>query len=384
VIKAEGISMLQTEHFSRNTTVATPELPLAALQQLAGEQGSAFWELLAGVFDNLRQGILVADATGRVVVYNKVAQQILGYSHDEVAGRVSLWDFCEECRRPPLFRESILRGQSFAAEEVEMSSKYPGNPVGVRVTPLYTQDGTLAGAMATLRSLEEIRARERERKNLVRLASIGRIISSVAHEINNPLQTVRTSLELGLDPRKSPAKRQAYLHAADLEITRITRVIGQMRNFYRPDMAEKRPTDVNTTIHEALALLEKQLHAQNVRVALELTEDLPNVSLVDYQLEQVFLNLILNALEEMPQGGELLISTALDNSGQVMVAFRDSAMQLDAAQAASLFDPFGSHRRAGELALGLSVSREIITELGGTIEMHTEQGNTLVVRLPCQ
>jgi PAS domain S-box-containing protein len=372
------ISFSQSNNASQQIEMAPS---LTALQELA-RQNEDIWELLAGVFDNLSQGIILADRNGRVVVFNQAAEKIMGYQAAEVVGRQSLWDFCEECDRPPLFRESLLRGQSFPEEEVEMYAKdNRRGPVGVKVKPLYGQDGVLKGALATLRSLEESRAREREHKSLVRLASIGRIISAIAHEINNPLQTVRTSLELGLDPRKTPDRRQAYLETADQEITRISRVIGQMRDFYRPNPGQKHPTDVNDTLREALALLDKQIEQSGVEVNLELASNLPAVSLIDYQLQQVFLNLILNALEAMPEGGRLFISSQLEGSN-VLVAFHDSAEPLHPHHAANLFDPFAANGRGGELALGLSVSREIITELGGSIEIQSDDGNTLVVRLP--
>lgn len=354
---------------------------LSALQELA-RQDEDIWELLAGVFDNLSQGIILADRNGRVVIFNQVAEKIMGYRAAEVVGRQSLWDFCEECDQPPLFRESLLHGRSFPEEEVEMYAKdNRRGPVGVKVTPLYGQDGALKGALATIRSLEEIRAREREHKGLVRLASIGRIISAIAHEINNPLQTVRTSLELGLDPRKTPDRRQAYLETADQEITRISRVLGQMRDFYRPNPGQQQPTAVNETLREALALLNKQIEQSGVEVSLELASGLPAVSLIDYQLQQVFLNLILNALEAMPEGGQMFISSRLEGSN-VLVAFHDSAEPLHPRHAANLFDPFAAHGRGGELTLGLLVSREIITELGGSIEIQCDNGNTFVVRLP--
>ncbi len=373
-----------TSYLSKEITQQSQlrNLVLPALQELAQHEQQGFWELLAGVFDSLTQGMIIADHNGRVVVFNKQAETIMGYQAAEVVGRLSLWDFCEECDKPPLFRESLLSGQSFPEEEVEMNVKDSRRgPVGVKVTPLYGQDGMLKGALATLRSLDEIRAREQERKSLVRLASIGRIISAIAHEINNPLQTVRTSLELGLDPRKTPARRRAYLQAADQEITRISRVIRQMRDFYRPNPGQKRPTDVNATLGEALDLLSKKLLQAEVEVELDLATDLPAVSLIDYQLEQVFLNLILNALETIPHNGKLIISTRVDHS-HVLVAFHDSAEPLHPNHAANLFDPFAVEGRAGELALGLSVSHEIIHELGGSIEIQSDGGNTLLVRLP--
>ena len=356
----------------------------AVLQNLAGMEGQHFWEMLVGVFNGLKRGMIVADRSGQVVVYNEAAQEIMGYRADEVIGRVSLWDFCEECERPPLFRESLLRGQGFPEEEVEMTRKDGrGGPIGVKVTGLYGSNRELIGALATIRSLDDLRAREREHKSLVRMASIGRIISAVAHEINNPLQAVRTSIELGLDPRKSAERRQEYLHAAEYEIGRITRVIGQMRDFYRPNPGQKGPTNVNATLEEALGLLDKQFSKTGVQITLKLASDLPPVSLIDYQLEQVFLNLGLNALETMPEGGQLTVWTEVDESRNVLVSWHDSARPIDPAQAASVFDPFASHARADGLALGLSVSREIVTELGGSIEVHPANANTLVVKLPC-
>ncbi|HEX2912879.1 MAG TPA: ATP-binding protein [Chloroflexia bacterium] len=356
---------------------------LTPLQEMAVLSGPLFWDLLEGVFNNLSQGVIVADDTGRVVVFNRAAQQIMGYTSDEVVGKLSLWDFCGDCPTPPLFRNSLLQGQSFPEEEVEMSGKDDRNhPIGVKVTPLYNQQQILVGALASLRSLEEIRAQERERKSLVRLASIGRIISAVAHEINNPLQAVRTSLELGLDSRKSPQRRQEYLQAADQEILRIARIINRMRDFYRPNPAEKHPTDVNATLQDALNLLDKQISNLQVKVQLELAGNLPAVSMINYQLQQVFLNLILNALDSMPKGGHLTIRSQSGADNDVLVSFHDTGCKLDPGHAANLFDPFASNGRQGDLALGLSVSREIITELGGSVEIQPGEGNTLLVRLP--
>jgi PAS domain S-box-containing protein len=375
------LSSFQPDNASRQRETASP---MRALQALARQEENNFWELLASVFHNLKQGIILADRSGRVVMFNHAAEKIMGYRAGEVVGHLALWDFCEERNRYPLFRESLLLGTNFPEEEVEICGKSQQyGSFNVKVTPLYGQSGALKGAMATLPDVEELRIRERERRNLERLASIGRIISAVAHEINNPLQTVRTSLELGLDPRKTPARRREYLETADHEICRISRVIGQMRDFYNPNPGLRRPTNVNAIVREALIFLERQIKQIGVQVTLDLAPDLPTVSLIDYQLKQVFLNLILNALEMMPQGGQLVVSTWVDaEAGNVLVAFRDSAQPLPPSYAADLFNPFAAIDRDGELALGLSVSREIVNEMGGSIEIQPADGNTLIVHLP--
>lgn len=374
------LTQLKANH-TPSGTVSEP-LPLAALQQMAAKDGSRFWYMLAGVFDGLNQGVIVADRSGQVVIFNKIAEQIMGFEAAEVVGHRSLWDFCEECDRPPLFRQSLSHGESFPEEEVEMTGKDTQHgSVGVKVTALYGPDNCLEGALAIIRSLDEIRQHEQEQKSLVRLAAIGRIISAVAHEINNPLQTVRTSLELALDPRKSPERRHEYLRAADQEISRISRIIGQMRSFYRPTPGEKRSTPLNDKLQEAVSLLEKPLREAGVEIELELEASLPSVNLIDYQLEQVFLNLILNAIEAMPEGGRLVIRSYRAELNRIAVSFRDSAANLEQDALERLFDPLES-RRNNALGIGLSVSREIISELGGTIEASSGKGTTLTVYLP--
>ncbi len=367
---------------SQPKTIATrgEVLPLPALQKLAAQSGPRFWEILAGIFDGLDQGIIVTDRTGQVVVFNRAAEQIMAYRADEIIGRSSLWDFCEECNHPPLFRESLMQGNSFPEEEVEMSDKH-NRTVGVKVTALYAEGGRLEGALATIRSLDEIRQREQEQKSLVRLASIGRIISAVAHEINNPLQTVRTSLELALDPRKSQERRRHYLQTADQEISRIAQIIRQMRAFYRPTPGEKQQCNLNDKLHDAIHLLEKPLSEANVKVELALDPSISTISLIDYQLEQVLLNLILNAIETMPDGGQLVITTSYAEAGRIAISFTDNSSSLAHHQLERVFDPLENRRNTG-LGIGLSVSREIISEMGGTVEISAENGTTLTVYLP--
>lgn len=370
-----------------NVQLVSDDITAKALAEFSQREGEEFWPLLSNIFDGIRQGLIVADRRGRIVVFNQTAQKIMGYAASDVVGHCLLWDFCENCDKPPVFQQSLLQGRDFPAEEVEMYAKNSNLALGVRVTPLYTQAGELQGAWATIRDLDAWRAEERQQRSLVKMASIGRIISAVAHEINNPLQTVRTSLELGLDPRKNSAKRKEYLHTADQEINRIAKIIGQMRNFYRTNLVEKTSTDVNQTLGDALSLLQKPFQQAQVEITLALQPDLPLVWAIDYQLEQVFLNLLLNALEAMPHGGKLEVESRLAAENLVAVIFTDNAEASASLKIDQLFDPFAGNRSGG-LGLGLSVSQEIIAELGGHIEARlcekTDCGHILTVYLPCQ
>lgn len=366
--------------------LASEDVAANALFEFAYNERDDFWPMLRTIFDSVNQGIIVANRYGRVTIFNQKAQQIMGYTTEDVVGRCLLWDFCDSCESPPVFQKSLMEGQCFPPTEIEMYTKDSSVALGVRVTPLYNKDNELQGAVATIRDLGAWRARKREQRSLVRMASIGRIVSAIAHEINNPLQTVRTSLELGFDPRKSSERRQEYLRTADQEISRIAKIIGQMRKFYRPSAAEEIESDVNEVINDALYILEENLQKAGVEIQTNLAADLPLVQMVGYQLEQVFLNLLLNALETMPKGGKLRVESYRSDLNTITVSFTDNAELKNDISIEELFDPFAGNRTDG-LGLGLSVSQEIIAEVGGRIEAKLTDpsgGYILTVYLPCQ
>ncbi|MDB5082525.1 MAG: signal transduction histidine kinase, nitrogen specific, NtrB [Chloroflexi bacterium] len=349
---------------------------LAVLHEFAVEQGSIFCEFLYSFFDKLPQTVILADRKGQIVVFNQAASFLLDYQPGEVVGQRTLWDLCNGPTNPPAFKAAMEVGSGFPDEEVNM---YPRQglkgPFTAKIRGLYAQDGTLMGASAHLGSLVEIRAIEQERKTLRRKASIGGIVSAIAHQINNPLQTLRTSLELGLDSRKTPHHRKAYLKAADYEISRISQTINLLRHFYPASDMGKLASEVNFSIQGVLGLLDKEIKQKNLQLELDLAAGLPMVKLVNYQFQTIIINLLQSILADMPQQGILQIRSATDPLGRVQITISGTT-QRPPGVTVDPFDPFANSDQDGTLALGLSISREIIAEHGGLLELTGEAPRT--------
>ena len=217
-----------------------------------------------------------------------------------------------------------------------------------------------------------------------KMAAIGRLAASIAHEINNPLQAVHNSLHLGLHESLDDDRRLQYLSMARAEVQRLIEIVQRMLDFYRPSHGSVVPTNVNSVVENVLALAHKRLQHGSVRVYTRLSQDLPLVPMVPNQITQVFLNIVINAVEAMPSGGELRLETVLSEDGEwVMAYFHDVGLGMSLEQIANLFEPFYTTKPDGT-GLGLAISYGIVERHGGMIEVSSQPGRgaTFVVKLP--
>ena len=228
---------------------------------------------------------------------------------------------------------------------------------------------------------------ERSQAQLVqaeKMAAIGRLAASIAHEINNPLQAIHNSLHLSLREGLEDDKRLQYLSMAQAEVQRLIEIVQRMLDFYRPSRGGAVPTDINSIVENVLTLAHKRLQYGGVRVLTHLAPDLPPVPVVPDQITQVFLNIVINAIEAMPSGGDLRLETLLSGDGEwVLTSFQDTGQGMSSEQITNLFEPFYTTKPTGT-GLGLAISYGIIERHGGAIEVSSRpgQGATFVVKLP--
>lgn len=227
---------------------------------------------------------------------------------------------------------------------------------------------------------------KRTQKSLVqaeKLASIGTFTSGLAHEISNPLAGLKNCLiRIDKDPKKEKIKR--YFKLMMNAIQKIERVVSGLLDFSRRDAFQFRPIQLNRTIESALSLLEYKLETNQIRVIKNLDRNLKDFAGDDQQIEQVIVNLVLNSIDAMPQGGELLISTALSNSTGY-IEIEDTGEGIAADNIDKIFDPFFTTKDPGRgTGLGLSVSYNIVKEHGGNISVESKerQGTRFVISLP--
>jgi two-component system NtrC family sensor kinase len=231
-----------------------------------------------------------------------------------------------------------------------------------------------------------------------KMATAGRLTASIAHEINNPLQAVQNCVHLASRKELSTQERQTYLNLAQSELERLMHTVQQMLDFYRPTALDRKPLDINALIKKVLSLMEKQLKDHHIQVHLKLAPRLPYVFAVGDQIQQVFLNLILNAMEAMSRatqerslatgerslnnGGELLIESSVSLSSdalatknqpqapvaRVEIFIEDTGPGVPASERKHIFEPFVSTKVQGT-GLGLAVSYGIVTAHGGSLEL---------------
>jgi two-component system NtrC family sensor kinase len=257
--------------------------------------------------------------------------------------------------------------------------------------PLLDRQGHVNGVVRVLKDITDEKRLQAQLVQTEKLAALGRLTASLAHEVNNPLQALRSGLRLLLNRRLDEAKRKKYLTIADREVERLIGIVERMLNFYRPSEGERQPLTVNEVIEEVLALVHKQLQHSQVTLKRAMSPDLPPVAATADQLKQVFLNLILNAIEAMPDGGQLRITTrfvAAQPGGplrgdEVHVLVTDTGHGIPSEAMSRLFEPFYTTKAQGT-GLGLSISYGIVEQHGGRIEVasHPGEGSTFTVRIP--
>ncbi|MFB0538227.1 MAG: GAF domain-containing protein [Anaerolineae bacterium] len=295
----------------------------------------------------------------------------------------------------------VLRERTIGA--IEVINKWGGRFTEDDLTLLSSIAASVAIAIENARLYAEVKdfADElaRSQAQLIqseKLSATGKLAASIAHELNNPLQALQSCVYLVAGQTDPDDPNRQYLDIAREELGRVARIVGRMVDFYRPSNEGRIPTDVNALLEDVVALVRKRLQQGGIEVGLELAPDLPLIVASGDHLKQVFLNIIINALEAMPQGGRLAMATrcisergvrrkASADAGFVEIEFADTGVGIPAEHINNIFDPFYTTKSKG-MGLGLSVSYGIVERHGGQIQVESKvgEGATFIIRLPVE
>jgi PAS domain S-box-containing protein len=340
------------------------------------------------IFEGAAIGIVLVDMAGRIVASNPALQKLLGYSEEELRDK-AFADITHPADLGPsseLYAELIEGERDLYALEKRYIRK-DGTIRWVRptVSLIRWEPDDTKYAVKMILDVTEQKQAQQALIRAERLSIAGQLGASLAHEINNPLQSVIGCLGLAEESLVEGGDVSRYLEVAREELRRAARIVTQLRDLHRhsePDDAV--PTDVNALIERVLLLVEKELAGRDVEVVWEGADDLTPVVLVSDRVQQVFLNLVLNAKEAMPGGGVLRIRTSRSREPDgVQITFSDTGTGIASEDLEHIFDAFFSTKDEG-LGLGLYVTQRIVQEHEGEISVESTvgEGTTFTVWFP--
>ena len=344
-------------------------------RQLADEIG--FFE---SVFDTLREGVLVVSPTGDLLYANNAAEVLTGSPCAKARGKpirktIPGWDW-DNLLQPA--RDGWNRA---SAQELEVL--YPEHRI-LEINAMPSKNGTVV----LVRDVTLARAREESERESSRTDAVRDLAAGVAHEIGNPLNAISLNLQLlAREFRREPDedRRTRLLHdisTAQNEVKRLEGIIKGFLSALRPAKLNLVPGTLLDPLTDTLDAMKAQFEDRRIETALNLPTALPTVLVDRAQMEQVFFNLIKNALEAMKDGGSLDIEVSSDDH-DVRVSFSDNGSGMDAATLAHIFEPYQTSKEHGS-GLGLMLSRRIVHAHGGEIDVESKPGagTVFTVRIP--
>jgi PAS domain S-box-containing protein len=341
------------------------------------------------VFEASVLGIALLDREGRLLASNPALQTMLGYSRKEMDGRtVSEFSHPDDAQVDKDLMEEVVSGRRGHFQIQKRYVRKDGQVLWIELTASSVRRSPEDEPEMVVALVADITEKRRTQEALLRAERVmiaGRLGASLAHEINNPLQSVIGCLGLAEEILQDGAEVRRYLEIATEQLERAAGIVSQLRDLSREAEAKKRePTDLNALVEKSLLLTRKRCQNQGVEVTWSPAADMAPVPLVPDRMQQVFLNLVLNAVDAMPEGGRLFVSTTPTEQPEgVYVRFVDTGVGIEADRLSQLFEPFHSTRPEG-LGLGLYISKGIVEEHGGHIEVESldGEGTTFAIWLP--
>jgi two-component system sensor histidine kinase AtoS len=256
----------------------------------------------------------------------------------------------------------------------------------IRAMPLYDSHNQLSGLIHVIRDITQRRQVEEALQRAEQLKMVGELAAGLAHEIKNPLAGIKGSIQVMVETTDIAQEDRSLILKAIDEIKRIETLLKSLLNFAKPPKLQLMPTDINDLLDKAIALSLKHPSlapngSKTINVLKDFDSDLYEIMADPMQLQQVFLNLMFNAIEAMPQGGALAIKTLLDDADNMLhIAISDSGKGMDPLILDQIFLPFFTTKRKGS-GLGLSICQRLVDQHGGSISAESAPGKGTVFTL---
>jgi len=323
--------------------------------------------------------VITTDLQGRIYTFNAAAEEITGYKASEVRGLDASMFFGDMSRQIVDSMNAAATGKISPRFQADcLTPNGLALRLGFTIAPLFAESGETSGMVITFQDLTDVRALEETSRRQDRMAAVGRMAASIAHEIRNPLAAMRGSIQMLRAEMEADTEQSQLMEIILRESDRLNKIVADYLNYARPRPAELKNVDIHAVISETFKLLRNSHEIVDGHV---LKEDLPDrpaiVSGDPEQLKQVCWNIARNALTAMPQGGTFRVSLQEAGDNRLRISFADGGRGMTPEQVEHLFEPFTS--TTGGTGLGLSIVYQIIRDHNGTINVRSRQGEGTVI-----
>ena len=365
---------------------------------------------LAAIVESSDDAIISKDLNGRIVTWNAGAERLFGHREQEVIGRpITLIIPHSHLNEETMILQRIRDGERIDHYETVRQAK-DGSllDISLTVSPIRDGLGNIVGASKVARDItrrkfieEALReseerfrrqAQELEQQLIMsgRLVSLGEVTASMAHEFNNPLGIIMGFVEDMLSSTDPADPNYRALQIIDEEAKRCRQVVSDLMEYARPKSTDFCSTSIVDVIEKTLQLVENRLYKQKVSVEKTLEPELPRIQADSQQLEQVLVNLYLNAIDAMPEGGKLIVESRMvqsDSTAQMVeITVADTGFGIAEADLGKIFQPFFTAKKRRGMGLGLPICQRIVKNHGGRIEVKSQQGigTAFMIYLPLE
>jgi PAS domain S-box-containing protein len=330
--------------------------------------------------------IQITDANGMMVYVNPAFERVTGFSREELIGKnpriLNSGKHSTEFWRGVW--KSISDGNVWVGRVENLHKN--GSPLywELVISPIVDNRGRIAGYLGAHRDITKENMLERQLVRSQRMESIGTLAAGIAHEVGNPLTAISSLVQV-IQRTNADAFAKEKLELINSQVNRIARIIRELVDFSRPSTHVTKPTEINRVIREALNIVQYGKKVKDIAFAIDLAPDLPDIQIVPDQAVQVFINILMNAVDSLEgKKGTIMVSSSVDDE-RVWVKVKDSGKGIEPADREKIFEPFYTTKATGQgTGLGLWVSYGIVKSFGGEVYVESEpqRGSTFTISFP--
>jgi two-component system sensor histidine kinase HydH len=334
------------------------------------------------VVSHLPVGLIATDRSGRVTFFNSAAEQITGLHRGLIQQQKP-----DELLPEGLcgVQEQLDRGEIVTEREMECS--FASNktiPLSISAVSIANESGEFLGQVLIMRDLSEVRRLQDEVRRQEKLAAMGGLAAGVAHEVRNPLSSIKALATFFAGQFEDGSESHEAAKVMVQEVDRLNRVITELLEFSRPTDLKRQASDVGQLISRSIQLVQQDAANKRIEIKMSIADDICPAWIDPDRLTQCLLNLYLNAIQAMEDGGTLTVTCKSDQAKNFIILVSDTGSGIAGDQLNKIFDPYYTTKSKGT-GLGLAIVQKIVEAHGGgtSVSSTSDEGTTFSFNIPC-